>query len=34
MDAAAVGALINNPQDVAYNLIEDMEKNHYSWGNA
>lgn len=26
------GALMNSPQDVAYNLIEDMAKNHHSWG--
>lgn len=32
LDTIVDGVLMNNPQDVAYNLIEDMEKNHHSWG--
>lgn len=34
LDAAVGGALMNSPQDVGYNLIEDMTKNHHSWRNA
>lgn len=26
--------LMNCSNDIAYNLIEDMEKNHHLWGNA
>lgn len=34
LDAASRGALMNSPQDVAYNLIEEMSKNHHSWGSV
>lgn len=34
LDPAAGGTLMNSPQDVACNLIEDMVKNHNSWGNT
>lgn len=32
LDTAYGGALINSPQHVAYNLIEEMTQNHHSWG--
>lgn len=31
LDAAFGGTLMNSSQDVAYNLIEKMTKNHHSW---
>lgn len=34
LDAASGGTLMNSPQDVAYNLIEEMAKNHHSWGSV
>lgn len=34
LDAAIGGTLMNNLQDRAYNLIEDTEKNHHSWGST
>lgn len=34
LDVASGGALMNNPQDVAYNSIEDMAKNHHLWGSV
>lgn len=32
LDAPYDGALMNNPQNIAYNLIEQMKKNHHPWG--
>lgn len=29
LDTAVSGVLMNNPYEVAYNLIEDMAKNHH-----
>lgn len=34
LDAAIRGMLMNYLQDIAYNLIEDMKKNHHSWGST
>lgn len=34
LDTTVGGTLMNNLQDVSYNLIKNMEKIHHSWGNA
>lgn len=34
LDVASSGDLMNNNQDVAYNLIEEMAKNHRSQGSV
>lgn len=34
LDATSGGALMNNTHDAAYNLIEEMAKNHHSRGSV
>lgn len=34
LDAAYDRGLMNSPQDVTYNLIKEIDKNHHSWGSA